>query len=109
MKGLLLVSLAILTPLFLSPSIIFGQSPANSTVNNASNNTGGFAAESVGIADSNARNLTTNTTTAQNNTGGFAAESVGIADSNARNLTTNTMTAQNNTGGFAAESVINSE
>ena len=76
MKGLLLVSLAIVASLFLSPSLIFGQSATNSTANNASNNTGGLSAESVGIADSNASNLATNSTIAQNNTGGLSAESV---------------------------------
>lgn len=77
MKGLLLVSLAIVVSLILSPSIVFGQSSTNSTVNNSSNNTGGLSAESVGIAISNSSNLATNTTnSAQNNTGGLSAESV---------------------------------
>ncbi len=76
MKIVLFLLMAIATPLFLGPVMVFGQGLDNNTANNSDNQIGGLSSESVDLANSNATNQIINSTSDQNVSGGLSSESV---------------------------------
>ena len=76
MKIVLFLLMAIATPLFLGPVMVYGQGLNNNTANNSDSQIGGLSSESVDLANSNATNQIINSTSNQNVSGGLSSESV---------------------------------